>query len=507
MNFTDKSTTYKRLISGFIWMSVPMLGVLVLSAVSRMAFWNVSLTAGKANDEMFYFKQIQAMIDYNVPQGYFCYNEVPPLIGSMGAWVPLIYIPYFVFGKIFGWSYASPLIANMIFACIGFFFWGYFVETEKRTKLLIVLSYVCMFFYSKCIMSGMVEALFFMLVIMFLAILLSDLPYNKKYIYILIIASISTIIRPYFLLMYIPIFIMGEAKERENIKKILAIVLMFVSAVLYFVICHYFCAPYFSSGIIDTVYLSEIESNGVGSALMMLLADTCECFRQCFETMVQYISGDNMYTVVGEKYTIVFIQAIAYVAIIIRSIFIKNKKRIIYCAAALFANFALLFAIMVLYDVYGESNRHLMSLILFNMLLILKLLDKSKVYSYVIGAGMVVLAVISYRNTPYSYSNYDPDRIIQRDIDYRTDQFAKIMELSPGVSWENDVVFVFPGDDFRVFYSLPSGFGITICQPYFLADNDTKSRYIIDKPGAERVFDGYVEIYQDEKCVLYEKEK
>ena len=63
-------------ISGFICILIlgflPVLSVLIRNIINPAP---VSLITSQWNDELFYFKQVEAIINYGFPRGYYGFNE------------------------------------------------------------------------------------------------------------------------------------------------------------------------------------------------------------------------------------------------------------------------------------------------------------------------------------------------------------------------------------------------------------------------------------------------
>ena len=89
------------------------------------------------NDEVIYYKTIEGITEYGIPQGYFGYNESRASIGTFGAWSPIIYMFDAIWGGVFGWNLYSPIIVRIVFACIGMLIYAAFVRPNVRNSLFI----------------------------------------------------------------------------------------------------------------------------------------------------------------------------------------------------------------------------------------------------------------------------------------------------------------------------------------------------------------------------------
>ena len=63
---------------------------------------DVYLPNSQNNDDLFYFKQIEAIIEYGIPQGFFGFNESQAANLSFASWSPLTSFVGAIWGKIFG---------------------------------------------------------------------------------------------------------------------------------------------------------------------------------------------------------------------------------------------------------------------------------------------------------------------------------------------------------------------------------------------------------------------
>ena len=81
---------------------LPLLCCVVHCASQGYTIHDVYLPASEWNDELFYFKQVEAMLEYGYPYGYFGFNESHALKLSFAAWSPVLVFPWLILGKFSG---------------------------------------------------------------------------------------------------------------------------------------------------------------------------------------------------------------------------------------------------------------------------------------------------------------------------------------------------------------------------------------------------------------------
>ena len=70
-------------------------------AVYGVPLGRIYLPASAWSDEVYYAKQLSAVVTHGVPQGYFGFNESHAEIGRFAAWGPAVFYLYAIPGLIF----------------------------------------------------------------------------------------------------------------------------------------------------------------------------------------------------------------------------------------------------------------------------------------------------------------------------------------------------------------------------------------------------------------------
>lgn len=81
----------------------------------------IYLPASQWNDEVVYYKWVEGVVEYGVPQGYFGYNENHANYLNFATWSPVLNIFWVIFGKVFGWSFISPIFCNILLISLAMF--------------------------------------------------------------------------------------------------------------------------------------------------------------------------------------------------------------------------------------------------------------------------------------------------------------------------------------------------------------------------------------------------
>ena len=73
------------------------------------------------NDEDFYYKQVEAVLKYGRPLGYYGYQGSHAHIGTFGAHGFFILTPYVLFSALFGLNYYTIALVNNVLLAVAIF--------------------------------------------------------------------------------------------------------------------------------------------------------------------------------------------------------------------------------------------------------------------------------------------------------------------------------------------------------------------------------------------------
>ena len=130
---------YMTLLKAVLMALLPLLCCLVRTAAEGRSIGQVYLPSSEWNDELFYFKQVEGIVNYGFPRGYFGFNESHALQLSFAAWSPVLVFPWILWGLLFGWNLLSPVICNIVLLTITMFVFVWLVKpTWKQLGILTV---------------------------------------------------------------------------------------------------------------------------------------------------------------------------------------------------------------------------------------------------------------------------------------------------------------------------------------------------------------------------------
>lgn len=215
--FTDwwkQDKRYLTLVKAVLMALLPVVCCLVRTAAEGRSIGQVYLPSSEWNDELFYFKQVESIVKYGFPRGYFGFNESHALQLSFAAWSPVLVFPWILWGLVFGWNLLSPVICNIVLLTITMFVFVWLVKpTWKQLGILTVLFSLYTLF-TRYMLSGMPEVICFGMLILFYGLAFSYL--NKetkgKLIAMFIVSVLLTLMRPYMLLFLLLACFFGSAE-------------------------------------------------------------------------------------------------------------------------------------------------------------------------------------------------------------------------------------------------------------------------------------------------------
>ncbi|SHJ14022.1 hypothetical protein [Pseudobutyrivibrio xylanivorans] len=454
----------------------PLVGLYIYMMVWGVGFNEISVPCTDWNDEFYYYKMIQGMVDYGIPQGYFGYNESHAIIGNLGGWSVAMLLPYAFIGRIFGWNYMTPIIINIVLWMFGL---GLFAIGLKPTvKQMLIVSAVWLSFAIniRYMLSATPEALVNVLFLIYAIGCISFIrnQNNKTW---LILADFSlvwlTLIRGYYVIFAV---ILMAAIYKEN-KKIdvnfwSQLIVALVAAIGFVCIAHFMFAAYFTPDIaIDTL----INPKALVKKNLICLIESLKYIKQCI----------LMQSMKGSWYLLYFLSIIY---LIYRCVI--NKDIVNY--SLLLAWLGLLFAMWTLYRP-EEGCRHFMAAILV-LAMFLPLYENKKI---IIGICVVVFLYTTWLCKEEFYMRLIPEDANQiAALEDGQTKLDEVMKLGDN-EWDNTVIFT-RITYFNDLYAIPSGFGINCCIDDYVREHfdELNSKYIAYRAG------GDLDDFLAERCEL-----
>lgn len=469
-----------------IWITIlltllPLLSAVIMCMGQGLSIREVYLPNSLWNDELYYYKGVESILTYGAPKGYFGYNESHANYLNLGAWSPVLYIFFCLYGIIFGWTYFSPIFCNILIMSISLFIVAVLLKPNLKQASALA-SFLLLFMpINRYMLSGTPESSVICLLIIYFAVCMKMIREDKFEIILMawlyVISATLTLMRPYYILLtIIPCY---YSYKNNRYKKIC----IGRIGIFYFALCFSYiwinknlCAPYFGE-IINTSWLK------------LLIADPWKGFFNIGHVIVsafykfsqQASEGIITGSVAGGWSFLYFV----ITAWLIWSCCQKTEGGGKYRFLWLFASFSfaiLLLAIFLLYDVYVGS-RHLMGFIILGLLAMAfcESLNKNIMMMSLLFWLFIAKGTDSYTLTLPALSE-ESSATLEEGKNYLQNVLIIDEDSSP---WENTVVWVSEDMKWQELYSLPAGFGINFCfRDYVFANyGQLKSKYIMVDTG------------------------
>ena len=506
-----------ELIMTTVFALFPLMCAMIWCLLDGKTITQVYLPASYWNDELIYYKQVEAVVEHGWPIGYFGYNEAHAESLYFAAWNPLMLLPWCLWGFLFGWNLTAPVYANLFYTmlCMGGF---YLLARPGKRQSAWILGMLAVFTpYTRYLLSGAPESLFIALTILFTGCAVAWLrKQSLGYLAAMfVITFFFSMTRPYLILfMLLPIFF---CVKRYKWKGAAISAGVFLSAAVgYIVIAKYATSPYIGS-IIDMDWLSVFAAQGVGTGFGYMF----QTLYDKFYSLVHYFLREGVSTGLfsGALYAVTGSLAIL-VAIWLGMLYVKKEReelRWMYWHYGISVT-GMILAVFLFYT-QEQGARHLLSFIVLGLLL-LGLTEKR-----VLVMKLAAMAVCGYffvykALNPYDWQVPYDDGMIKQEVERLEIQLDAEMKLQTDSAdpYENTVIWLWydtvDGENIHVvpwglIYAMPDGFAINLCTQDYVIDHisELRSAYIVLLPGGdvERLVleHGYIKIAEAEQIAVY----
>ncbi len=486
INFYKK---YHIFFKAVVMALLPLLCCLITCAAQGQSIGQVYLPASEWNDELFYFKQVEGIVEYGYPYGYFGFNESHALRLSFAAWSPVLVFPWIIWGKIFGWSLLSPIYCNLFLMMLTLALYVLIVKPSNKQLGLLTILYCVFPLFTRYILSGMPEVICFSLLIIFYALSVSFLEEEKnwKLIILFIISVLLTLMRPYLLLFLL--LSMGLWIRRNKKRGIIGSIIIFgCTSALYVAIKHYLGAEYFTP-LFKTEWITTYFDQGIWAGIK-------------YDIWVLVHMGEGVLRRVVEAFRSGFASG-AFFAGYLAIMFIllwqtiqdwkkKRKNEFIVNGHLFFSFFAMFIAILLMYKL-EEGSKHLLTFIAVGLFAISRM--STRYFKKAMFLGVLFVFLYTYKAVdPYDYQIpfATPEQVVK--VEKWEQEFnAKLVLDKENVPNYNNVIIWVLDDmspdkkifEWQVLYSVPKGFGISCCKSFYVIENfeHLKSKYIATTSG------------------------
>lgn len=473
-----------------LWLTVfPLFCCMAYCLKTGNSIKDMYLPAGLWNDDIIYYKEVEGIVRYGMPQGYFGYSDTHALVGSLSVWSPVLLVPWSIWGLLFGWNYMSPIWCNIVMMMLGMGFFALLAKPDKKQTFWLSMFYALFIRLTRYALSAHVESTVYFMVmqIMALAFYLRRKDSRLAMGWMIFLTMILTWMRPYYIIfLAIPGYYLMKRNRRNGW---LVAAVFVVTMGVYFLISKYLCAPYLDGGGLFnsswiTMFFTDGFKAGVKNMLYIFLS-SCDTFMKYLGTAI--CDGQSLGENAGVSFTIVFVGLAYKLFLAVRE---KNQELILrYGYWTGF--FVIMFLAIIFIFSISSGQKHLLGFTVIGILVLAmdglstgKMWMIALMFSYLFV--MRAIDATSW-NIPYV------DLQVQADIRDGEEVLHEVIQIKEGgPSYDNTIIWVF--DDvidkkyvyskWQMLYALPPGMGINMCLFDEIASDfsNIQSRYIFTVP-------------------------
>lgn len=528
----------RTMIKAVLLGALPVLCCLVYCAMQGKDIGQVYLPESEWNDELFYYKQVEGIVRFGYPQGYFGFNESHALKLSFAAWSPVLVFPWILWGLLFGWNLMSPVICNILLMTLCCFLFVWLAKPSWKQLGVLGLLFCLYTPFVRYMLSTMPEVICFSMLILFYGLALNYLEKERvwKLALLFVLAGVMTLMRPYLaLFLLLPAFFWVRRsgwKGALGSGAVLAAVLGVYACIKHYLGAEYF-APLFFTDWVEAFF----EQGFFGGARYTL-------------SKLYYMGKDFLnHTVQGFRTGLAsgafFAGYLVMLCVLLwqsvsdwrkwRRENRRETERILAVEAHLAFSFvAMLFALLLMYKL-TEGSKHLLTFLAAGIFVVSMM--ETRFFKKAALLGVTFAYFYSFMAVDaYDYQAPFVREERQEQIEAWRGIFAEHISLDSEdtPNFDNVVIWVFSdvagqeaqagtdGQDasgtpltqntaWQVLYALPEGCGISCCmRDYVIANLESlESRYLLTVSGGEIdalcAQAGYEELGRDEEVVLYQR--
>lgn len=496
---------------------LPLLCCVITCAAQGRSIAEVYLPAGEWNDELFYFKQVEGIVKFGYPQGYFGFNESHALKASFAAWSPVLVFPWILWGLIFGWDLTSPVYCNIFLMMLAMFLFVWLVKPDRKQLGILTILYVTFTPLTRYMLSGMPECICFALVIIVLALNISyqEKEHPAKLVLLFLLTSVMTLMRPYLLLfMLLPVYFW--IRRKKWIGAVGSLAVMGVTGAIYAAVKHYFGAEYFTP-LFDTEWVTTFFDQGIFAGIKYVIWRIVHVGMNFFELMIQGFREDLFWGEYFAAFMIVMLVILLQTVVYLMHREKKAKQLILHIYLSL-CFVGMWVALLLMYKM-KEGSKHLLTFIVVGIYVIS--LMETRYFKKMVAAAVIFVCLFTATGTdPYEHQIPFKEEEIVAQGEYWEEVFDRecVLKESDVPNFDNVMIWIFSDrvngqtvlTPYQMLYQLPEGFGISCCYADYVTANldELQSRYLAVAAGGEVdslcSTKGFREIGRDEGLVVYE---
>lgn len=467
----------------------------------------IYLPAGTWNDEVYYAKQLSAVVSHGAPQGYFGFNESHAEIGRFAAWGPAVFYLYAIPGLIFRGQNAF-LYCNLFFVLAGWlcFVWG--ARLDWKRQLLFGIGLAAMNAPIRYVFSGMQEPLHYAFVLAVLgmgaAIRRGCRHKGAAWGTLFALCAAATLVRPYNAVLWLFPLVLAWPRRRAVACTVAGAA---VSTAGTLVLMKKFYAPYLFTNV-DLDAVEELLHGQLWAAARSVYYKLLGAGQQLAQEIAEG-------TRVGSCYLILFALLAVTLACIVWDA--AHQQPVFWKACALVVTLVVLLALMLMYRP-GEASRHT---IVYDILLLTALLAEQPPLTA--AAAPVLLAVLSVVGIRMTTARGEGDastfvmpayhqELVQELTDLQAALAESQVRITGNDPWDSVCAYALGGGShYGMLYAVPDGMGLQFDEDSYLMNpaNTIYSRYVMANTGSDVAQyleqNGWTLLYESASAAVYER--
>ena len=521
-----KGIDWSKILGRLAFALAPVIVCFLFALIQGVRLWELDPLTSTANDELFYFKQVEAIVRYGMPLGYYGYNGSTAALGTFGAWGIFPLLPYVPFV----WLAAQPSVmlwANLCLVFVSFLLFHRLASPGPWQSLWLLLCFCALPSIQCYTLAFGVETLYFSGCVIMAGLTVwftkNDARGLRLWGFYALVLYLA-LCRPYYAVFaLLPGYFQCRASVKKGLLSFAAFTALFL--LLYLGLASRLQAAYFFP-IIDTQLLAALRDGGIGAFLRCALGTLAGSIRSALEYMTSLLkSGGDAPSLwgVGSFYAAMAIAALVSFAGMLRGLVKKRGAAAGDCVfqVELLCVLAALAIVLAIFEFYtaGAGSRHLIAITLFLAFVDIMLLPPARPAPRQAAAVLLLLGGLALNQWRASGNvrlfhlpNREDAPELHQAVTEAMPVLAGSMEISPERSrWDNTVMLAFQELSFTYGYGLPAGTGIQLPMDYWLYANaeTVSARYIlggIEPSMMERLTEaGWTVVAQGAEYVLYER--
>ena len=505
---------YNRILSALLMGMVPVLLCVITCAIDGKGVWDVYIPSSTWNDELYYYKLVEAILEHGYPMGYYGFNESHALKLSFAAWSPVLLLPWVIWGFIFGWNLMSPVICNMVMMALAIFLFTYLTKPKKWQMVAMAAMLSVFTPMVRYTFACMPEITCFLLIIVFLGVAISycEKQSGIKIVFMFLLAALATLMRPYFILfMLLPGYYWFKKHRVAGSLGTLGI--LGATGGIYVAVKHYLGAEYFTD-LFNTEWIEKFFTDGIFAGIKFAVYKILNVGIQFFKMFIEsFISG-----LPAGALFVAFVLIFILMVLTAFGKWKRKEKDVSVYIHFTFCTFGMWMALLLMYKM-TEGSKHLSAFIITGILLV-SLVSTKQCWKWILTTVLCGFLFIVMAKEPVNYEIPYKTPELEKQLIALNETLEQNLELSDNSpAFENTVIWVFSDEvegkevqlAWQQLYLFPDEYGINLCYgDYVLENYDTlKSRYVATTPGGkiEKMLQekGAKLMAENEAIVVYKK--